>query len=257
MVNKVILILVEGMRPDGFVQCGNPYAKTLMETSAYTLNARTVMPSVTLPCHMSLFHSVDPERHGITTNLYTPQVRPISGLTDQLDNAGLKCAHFITWEELRDLSRPDHLTQLTLINQHRLKDTDTLITNAAIDYIRAEKPDFMFLYLGETDEVGGHDVGWMTPAYMGSVSKAIDCVRRVIEAFGDEYTVFLTADHGGHDRGHGTDCPEDMTIPLIIHGKDWTPKTDLGEVSIKDIAPTIAHLLGARPAREWEGRILG
>ena len=41
------------------------------------------MPSVTLPCHMSLFHSVDPDRHGITTNGYVPQVRPIKGMFDQ------------------------------------------------------------------------------------------------------------------------------------------------------------------------------
>ena len=65
MSEKVILILVDGMRPDGMMQCGNPFAQKLVENSTYSLNARTVMPSVTLPCHMSLFHSVDPERHGI------------------------------------------------------------------------------------------------------------------------------------------------------------------------------------------------
>lgn len=50
-----------------------------MREGSYSLRARTVMPSVTLPCHMSLFHSVDPGRHGILTNTYVPQARPRGG----------------------------------------------------------------------------------------------------------------------------------------------------------------------------------
>ncbi len=106
---KVILILVDGMRPDGLLACGHPYTETLIAESASCLTAQTVLPSVTLPCHMSLFHSVEPDRHGILSNTYVPQVRPVEGLVDRLDSAGKKCAFFYTWEELRDLSRPDHL----------------------------------------------------------------------------------------------------------------------------------------------------
>lgn len=74
---KVLLILSDGMRPDGLD--AHPAAARLMREGSYTLRARTVMPSVTLPCHMSLFHSVDPGRHGILTNTYVPQVRPRHG----------------------------------------------------------------------------------------------------------------------------------------------------------------------------------
>ena len=84
MKRKVILISIDGMRPDGFLQCGNPFAQDMMRLGSYTLDGRTVFPSVTLPCHMSLFHSVPPERHGITTNTYMPQVRPVSGLFEQI-----------------------------------------------------------------------------------------------------------------------------------------------------------------------------
>ena len=31
--NKVILISVDGMRPDGFLACGNPYIEKMMDTS--------------------------------------------------------------------------------------------------------------------------------------------------------------------------------------------------------------------------------
>ena len=68
MSEKVVLILVDGMRPDGMLKCGHPFVEELMKKSSYSLTAKTVFPSVTLPCHMSLFHSVDPDRHGVTTN---------------------------------------------------------------------------------------------------------------------------------------------------------------------------------------------
>ena len=253
MSEKVILILVDGMRPDGMMQCGNDFAQKLVSKSTYCLKARTVMPSVTLPCHMSLFHSVDPDRHGITTNGYVRQVRPIKGMFDQFDNYDKKCAFFYTWEELRDLGRPDHLHTALCINQHKQADTDIKITDAAIKYINEEAPDFLFLYLGETDEVGGHDCGWMSEQYMKSVSKALSCVEKLQNSISEDYTIILLADHGGHDRSHGSDMPEDMTIPILFCGKSFEEGKELPEASIKDVAVTIAKLLEVPCAKEWEG----
>jgi arylsulfatase A-like enzyme len=62
------------------------------------------------------------------------------------------------------------------------------------------------------------------------------------------------ADHGGHDRGHGSDMPEDMIIPLFFYGKDF-PKGEVikEQISLLNIAPTIAKLLGVTPEPDWEG----
>ena len=256
MSEKVILILVDGMRPDGLMECGNPFAKKMLEMSTYSLTTRTVMPSVTLPCHMSLFHSVDPDRHGVTTNTYVPQVRPIKGMFDQFGMYGKKCAFFYTWEELRDLARPDCLYYSLCINQHKYSDTDTKITDAAIEYINAESPDFLFLYLGETDEVGGHSCGWMSEQYMKSVSKALSCTEKLMASISDEYNVILVADHGGHDRTHGTDKPEDMTIPTCFAGRAFEKGKELSGLSIKDVAVTVASLLEVPCAPEWEGKCI-
>ncbi len=237
--NKVIVVLVDGMRPDGMVNTGHPFVRTIRERFSYTLKARTVEPSVTLPCHMSLFHSVDPARHGVTTNTSVPQVRPIKGLAEAIDGAGLSAAYSV------------------LVNQHKRSDTDTEITRIALDYICAHEPDFAFIYLGETDEVGGHDAGWMSPTYEKSVSKALDCIERIFEQMPRGYSLIILADHGGHERSHGTTLPEDMTIPVCAFGPEFLPGHEFaGEVSIKDVAPTVAKLLGVKPPREWEGRPL-
>ena len=256
MENKVILVSIDGMRPDGVMQCGNPFVAKMMETGAYTLDAKTVLPSVTLPCHMSMFHSVPPTRHGIVTNTYTPMVRPLNGLFEQIAAAGGVSAMYYGWEPLRDVARPGSLKFAGYLNAYAEDTTDGKLTDLALDRIEKSSPDFVFLYMVETDEKGGHDNGWMSEAYLGYISAAIDNVKRVWEACGDRYTVIVTADHGGHDRSHGSDLPEDVTIPMFFMGSRFTAGKALENVSILDLTPTIADILSVYPAPEWEGRVL-
>jgi len=255
MSEKVILILVDGMRPDGMLQCGNPFVQELLSKSSYTLNAKTVMPSVTLPCHMSLFHSVDPDRHGVTTNTYTPQVRPVPGLYEQLKLTKKLTGMFYTWQELRDVARPGSVGLGTLINLHKYTDADNKITNAFLPYLKDGQPDFTFLYLGDTDETG-HRYGWMSEEYEKAINNAFSCIKRVYDSMSADTTLIVIADHGGHTRGHGTDMPEDTTIPVILCGKSFPAGKELTDVSIKDIAPTIAAMLDTPAADEWEGKSL-
>lgn len=257
MENKVILISIDGMRPDGFLQCGHPFVEEMMKRGSYTLDAQTVFPTVTLPCHMSMFHSVPPERHGITQNVYMPPVRPISGLFEQIKNAGGACAMCYGWEPIRDVARPGSLKYAFYLNaRHEDCCTDDKHTNEALFRISQAHPDFVFLYMVETDEKGGHDCGWMSEGYLKCVNAAINNVQRVLETVGDEYTVIVTADHGGHDRTHGTTLPEDLTIPMFFFGKDFEPGKQLTNVSILDLAPTIADIMGVPADEEWEGRSL-
>ena len=254
MKNKVILISIDGMRPDGLRACGNPYLTELERLCAYTYSARSMFPSVTFPCHFSMTHSVTPERHGILTNTYVPEVRPVCGLFEKIRAAGGVCAMFYGWEPLRDIARPGSLKFATYINAYMKESSDTALTDEAIKVIGEHKPDFAFLYMVETDEKGGHDNGWMSDEYLRRINIAISNARRVIETFGDEYSVIIMADHGGHDRCHGTNMPEDMTIPLFFFGKDFTPGEISEELSLLDIAPTIVKIMGLEPECDWEGR---
>lgn len=255
-MKKVLLILVDGMRPDSLEKCGNPYAEKLISASIYAPNTQTVMPSVTLPCHMSLFHGVNPQRHGILSNTYTPQVRPIRGICEVLKQAKKNCAMFYNWEELKDLTRPDSLMTSVYMSGHIFgyEDANVRVTDAAIMSIQRDAPDFAFLYLGYTD-AAGHDHGWMSEKYLNSVNQSFTCIEKIIASLPDDYVVFVTADHGGHDRSHGTDMPEDMTIPLIVYNRDMVHCV-IDDTSILDIAPTITSLLGVEADKEWEGKVI-
>lgn len=252
---KVLLILADGMRPDALGDI--PQVQDMMKRASYTLDAQTVMPSVTLPCHMSLFHSVDPSRHGTTTNTYAPQVRPVDGLCEVLKSRKKTSAFFYDWEQLRDLSRPGSLvfSCFKKPGEGGYGESDRYLTDMAIEYLRENDVDFTFLYLGHPDGAG-HGSGWMGPAYMDSVVGVWNNIERILATLSEDYTVIITADHGGHDRIHGTELPEDMTIPMFLLGKDFAPGKVLKNVTIMDIAPTVAALLDAESAEEWEGKCL-
>ena len=255
-MKKVILISIDGMRSDGLKNCGNENLDELLKKSSYTFDAKTVFPSITLPCHLSMFHSVPPERHGTLNNTYAVPVRPVSGLFEQLKAAGKKSAMYYGWEPLREIGRTGSLFNSEYLNAYAFEHTDALLTEKALGFIEKAKPDFVFLYMVETDEKGGHDSGWMTDTYLHYIKCAIDNVKKVIDTVGNEYTVIVTADHGGHDRGHGTDMDEDMIIPMIFHGPEFEEGKELSGVSILDIAPTIADIMSVEIPREWEGKSL-
>ena len=94
----------------------------------------------------------------------------------------------------------------------------------------------------------------MSEAYMDAVESSWECIEHVLDVVPPECTVIITSDHGGHDRTHGTNMPEDMTIPVMIRGKDFSVGANLGNVNIKDIAPTVTMLLDVDPDEEWEGK---
>src|SRR5437870_1630495 len=98
---RAVLILIDGMRPDGLQAAHTPAIDSLIARGAHTFSAQTVMPSITLPCHSSLFYGVHPERHGITTNTWHPFARPVPSLIDIMKQAlRRKTAMFYNWGEL-------------------------------------------------------------------------------------------------------------------------------------------------------------
>ncbi len=257
--NKVLLILVDGMRPDSIPLCGNHPFQNYFETGAYTYTAQTTYPPVTLPAHMSLFHSVKTERHGVWTNTFVPQNHPITGLFETLDAAKKRSAVFYSWQPLQDMwTGANSVSFSWMMNLHNYRKTmnvDIAETEACKAHITAYAPDFVWLYLGMVDEFG-HDFGWMSPEYLESVRIAADCCMDMVNYLPLEYSVIITADHGGHERNHGDNVPEDMTIPLSCHGSMFESGKVLKDVNIIDIAPTITDILGIVPDPDWEGRSL-
>lgn len=249
-----VLLLIDGLRPDALAQVAAPHIAGLLSRSTYSLRARSVMPSVTLPCHTSIFHSVPPQRHGIVTNLWQPMARPLPGLIEQAKQAGRRCYFFHNWEPLRDLNRPEMLELSFYQNNCYTRNGDLVIAQIAAQTIAADRPDFAFVYLGTVD-VAGHEHGWMSDAYLRQVELVDGGVGMVLDALTPDDTVLLQSDHGGHDRTHGTDLLDDLLIPWMIAGPGIRRGYELAdEVSLLDTAPTIARVMQVPAHPQWEGR---
>ncbi|MCC7492784.1 MAG: alkaline phosphatase family protein [Fimbriimonadaceae bacterium] len=255
-VKRVLLCSIDGLRPDALALTPTPVIDDLRARGLTCLTARSVMPSVTLPCHTSMFLGVPPERHGVVTNTWVPQVRPIQSLTEVLKRAGHSTAAWYNWEELRDLSRPGCLDLSYMQKDCYGASSDLLLADRVVPLIREQPTDFTFLYLGHVD-AAGHDHGWMSEPYLAAVTRADEALGRVLAALpADGLAVLVTADHGGHDRTHGTASDDDLLLPFVL-SVPGGPTGELPEASILDVAPTCAALLGVAGAPEWEGTARG
>ncbi len=213
----VLLIMIDGLRPDALAPDRFPALTSVMARGASTLQACSVLPCVTLPCHMSLFHSVPPERHGVTTNTWTPMARPLPGLFEVARAAGRRCGLFYNWEPLRNVSQPGSLAVSVFRDNVETPTGDHVITAEAARLLSTERLDFAFVYLGTVD-VAGHAFGWMSDSYLDQAAAVDALVGRLLDEAPHDTHVLIQADHGGHARNHGVDVPEDMTIPWMLAG---------------------------------------
>jgi glycerophosphoryl diester phosphodiesterase len=256
---RAILVMLDGCRSDALEAVATPTFDRIRREGAWTLTARAVMPSSTLPCHTSIFHSQVPAEHGVLSNIWTPSEALAPSLITTVREAGYPTAAFYTWEELRDLAPPGKLDRC---HYRRLSyEAFDELYATAIETITRLKPTFSFVYLEAPDALG-HRYGWMSPRYLEAVQKVDEVVGRLMQALEvsgdlDETLIVVMADHGGHGRGHGTEMPEDMTIPWLI----WGPGIRVGyhverEVRLIDVAPTLLYALGIPQPGAWRGEVI-
>ncbi len=248
-----VLIMLDGLRPDAISPERTPHLTTFMQRGASTLKAQSVMPSVTLPCHTSIFYSVPPQQHGIIENIWQKPQPPAKGLVEHLYEHDKRTGFIHNWEQLRDLNSVGTLYFNFFINTGYELDGDDIIAETAIPYVQRQAFDFMFIYFASID-VAGHLHNWMSERYLAQVARVDALAGRVIHAMPETTTVIIQADHGGHEQTHGTDSPEDMTIPWMIAGPNIAKGKMLEvPVSLLDTAPTIARALGLPAAATWQG----
>jgi len=104
----------------------------------------------------------------------------------------------------------------------------------------------------------GHTGVW--EAAVKAVETVDTCVKQVVEAaLENDYTVFLTADHGNADFMKNEDGSPNTAhtlnpVPLFVIDKDW--KGALRPGKLGDIAPTILHFMGLPIPAEMTGEVL-
>jgi phosphopentomutase len=165
-----------------------------------------------------------------------------------------KVGYIYNWEQLRDLNKPGSLYFSYFVNTGYQLDGDGVMAEQGAHYVAQAAFDFTFVYFSTID-LAGHIYGWMEPGYLEQAALVDKLAGQVIDAATPETTVIIHADHGGHERNHGDDIPEDMRIPWLIVGPGVRAgHTISAPVSLLDTAPTVCKVLGVPAPPEWEGR---
>jgi hypothetical protein len=133
----------------------------------------------------------------------------------------------------------------------------------ALRYLERERPRFLFVGLGDTDE---HAHRGEYRAYLGALRRADSFVRSLLESVerleeqGRRTAVFVTTDHGrsASFRDHGGFAPESGRVWLAAIGPGIAKRGERMSGRLADIAPTARTLLGLREPQRYgeEGRAL-
>jgi predicted AlkP superfamily pyrophosphatase or phosphodiesterase len=94
LARQVILFIIDGLCPDAVQQAPTPRIDKLIAQGAYTWQAQTVIPSISLPCYASLFLAVLPAHHGVFNNEWRRPQAPIASLIKIVHQAGLGTSAF-------------------------------------------------------------------------------------------------------------------------------------------------------------------
>jgi predicted AlkP superfamily pyrophosphatase or phosphodiesterase len=249
----VLILSIDGFRPDAMPLAPMPFLMTLLEKSAYSLTAQTVYPSVTLVAHTSMLSGQCPAKHKVDWNDYIPEngYAQVTDLFDIAHAAGMQTVMYVGKEKLRQVTEPPSTDIFKFINDRDLVITEDLLQNFPADFrlmfVHFPTPDFM-----------GHEYGWLSPEQLSVLFRADQAIEKLVtelESRGlmEETLFIITADHGGHDTTHGYSLPEDMTIPWIAFGAGVQPAALNSSITTTDTAATAAFALNLPIPAEWDG----
>ena len=131
------------------------------------------------------------------------------------------------------------------------------LTDALLPEIVKRSADFVCLNYANADMVG-HTGVW--EAAIKAVETVDKCVEKVVNAgLANDYTIFLTADHGNSDYMINDDGSPNTAhtlnpVPFFIIDKEWRGIIKPGKLG--DIAPTILTMMGLPIPNEMTGEIL-
>jgi predicted AlkP superfamily pyrophosphatase or phosphodiesterase len=258
----VILFGIDGCRSDALklaVEAGKaPNISALIQSGTVTWNAYaggeldkpTQQATYSGPGWSSIFTAVWHDKHGVTDNSFRgDNFNRYPNFMDRLHavHPAADQVSLISWPPLHEsLIKPVNGDMNCTCHTYNHADpipTEKKLIDQTVWLISSGDPDVVFCYQGNIDHVG-HTWGFspQVPEYMEAIRLTDERIGEVIAAVGrrpkftEENWLFVVAtDHGGIEKRHGGQSPEERTIPLIVAGGD-IPKGMVSDAVIGQVA---------------------
>jgi predicted AlkP superfamily pyrophosphatase or phosphodiesterase len=250
---RVLIISVDGLRPDLALRADAPNIRGLMARGSYSFWASTTDVAITLPSHVSMLTGVTPRRHGIEYNAKEAAVvyPKVPTLLELARKNGLTTAMAAGKDKFNVFARPGALDWSYYPADGLV--TNDEVTSQALAILKAHQPQVFFVHYPEVDSVG-HKIGWGTPEQIAAIQSADAGIGRLLGELKnlgllDKTVVIISADHGGAGKSHGAGDPRSRHIPWIIAGPGIRKGVDLTTVQelvihTEDTFATACKILG-------------
>ena len=264
--SRVLIVSLDGLRPDVALRAKMPAFRSLLERGSFSMYAMTTDVAITLPSHTSMLTGVTPATHGITYNadpkpgdLPEPASPTVFELAHRMGLTTAMCAGKSKFSVLVKPGMLDH----AFVPARGTAATDEAVADSAARWLRAYRPQILFVHLPGLDAVG-HSRGWGSHEQIEAATRVDRAFGRVLQALAlagltDSTLVIVSTDHGGAGRTHGGLDPRSRCIPWIAAGPGVKHDFDLAgiaelEVHTEDTFATAAEWLGLQLARRIDGR---
>lgn len=259
---RVVLVSVDGLRGDAVDRYAPPTLSRLASEGSFTAVARTVVPSLTVPAHLSMLSGVSPDTHGVRGEslAFTAEMAALDPLFRHAGRRGLATRAFMgsegplaAFEVALSCRLAFGMDSLTLVES-----SASSIASASLATLADPDVRMVFVHIPDPD-LAGHALGFESDAYRRAVLAADSAVAEIVDEVGPEDLLVVTSDHGGGGaygpHQHGSSSDDDVLIPLFLWGAHAVP-SEPTDASILDVAPTVLWALGFEPPDQYEGRIL-
>ena len=251
---KVLVIGIDGVRPDVLAQISTPQIDALIAAGAYNGAVVSKARTVSGPSWSSILTGVWPEKHGVNSNdlsgnNYDEYPDFLTRL--ELERPELNTFAVVDWPPLGTRSSGGPLLSDTIDvklnfdgDEVGYAAADAQSVAAAARYIVNQDPDAAFVYIGYPD-VAAHDHGvsseyhaaiGMADAHVGTL---VDAVRSRATYAAEDWLILVTTDHGHKaEGGHGGVTPEERTVFYLAAGPSALSGSAVESANLVDIAVT-------------------
>ncbi|MBE2284152.1 MAG: alkaline phosphatase family protein [Prosthecobacter sp.] len=273
--DHVFIVSIDGGKPAVIAESEAPTLKQIAAEGAVTWQASTIFPSITLPSHTSMLTGVGPDKHQILWNNFTPikgfvKVPTVFSLLKAADPMAVD-GMFVGKVKFRHLWLKDSVDVFDFGGPQdsapvagtpeieKDKKPSQMVAKQASAWIKEHKPKLAFIHFPDVDSAG-HKSGWGSPEQKEAIKVTDQALWQVWQAIkdagiADSSVMLISADHGGHDKTHGLNIPDDMIIPWVAWGKGVKKNfTITDKVTTYDTAATALWLLDVPVPAEFDGK---
>ena len=137
---------------------------------------------------------------------------------------------------------------------------DKSVTELLAKYLQEKDPTAVFIHLDEVDHSGhGHGFAPRLPSYQAAVEQADQHVGEALAAVksrknyaNEQWLVICVTDHGGLNKAHGGQSPEERKTFLIVSGPGVKKGVVTPGPGIVAVTPTALKFLGVPIKPEWK-----